>query len=79
MKIELILPVKNHSFSKNDIEFERLFSQRVLPKLECLISFLETHDIMDTQNRVYVKNLGSVGRAYTKSETEPFQFIICKN
>ena len=79
MKIELLLPTKGHFFSKEDIENERVFSEKVLPKLESFISFVESHEILDTYRHKRIKTFPLLAKAYSKSELEPFQFIISMN
>ncbi len=79
MEIELLLPGKNHSYSKHDIETERLFTQKILPKLESFVSFIETHELIDTQKRKTVHRLPKLAEVYKSSACDPFNFIICKN
>ncbi len=80
MEVELLLTAfSNNSNSIENIEAEKKFTQKILPSLESFTSFVDTHEIFDTNHHKKIHSMHKFIKAYHEKLDAPFHFLFCKN
>ncbi|MGI8951672.1 MAG: hypothetical protein ACR2FN_08825 [Chitinophagaceae bacterium] len=77
MQIELLLAAAQ--LSKEKIEEEKIFTQKVLPALESFKTFLETHEVFDLNRNKIIRRKIKLLKVYREELLKPFLFVICTN